>query len=101
MPVDHATRKILLRWQALSHPEGLRSTKLLAVWLRVLGAVLVGFVVFAVSMKFSPVWVVVGAFLVGWVSGEANALRMRLHQWDTFSRYLDWARIERDVKDAT
>jgi chromate transport protein ChrA len=67
----------------------------------VLSAVLIGFVVFAVSMKLSPVWVVIAAFLVGWVGGEANALRARLYQWDTFSRYLDWARIEQDIKDGT
>ncbi len=101
MPVDIKTKKILLRWKALSHPEGLRRTKILANLLSLLASGFTAFVLFAVAMNLSVAWVVVGAFGIGWLGGEAQALRTRLAQWDTFSRYLDWSRIERDIQDAT
>ena len=101
MPIDVETKKILLRWKALSHPDGLRRTRLLAFWLRLISMGCMCLVVFAVALKLSVFLVVVGALGVGWLGGEAEALRNRLSQWGTFSQYLDWSRIERDIQDAT
>jgi hypothetical protein len=100
MPIDAETKKVLLRWQALCHPEGLQRIKSLALWLRLIAIALICFVVLAVGFGLPVVWVVVGALLCGWLSSEAEALRTRLSQWRIFSQYLDWRRIERDL-DAT
>jgi len=101
MPVDAETKSVLLRCKGLSQPETLQRAKSIALWLRLAGLVVACLVVVAIAKGFSSVWVAVGAVVVGWLVAETNALRTRLSQWGTFSRYLDWQRIEQDIKDAT
>ena len=59
------------------------------------------FVVFAVVYKLHPVFVAVAATVMGWVIAERNALRSRIAQWPTFKRYIDWKRVQEDLRADT
>jgi hypothetical protein len=101
MPVDAETEVLLLRWQSLSRSDALERAKSAALGLGAVSFVGAGLVVIAIVQDASAVWVAPGAAVVGWLVAEANALRTRIAQWETFKRYLDWQRIELDLKDAT
>jgi hypothetical protein len=101
MPVDAETKRTLLRWHALSKPGELQRVKSRALTLWIFGLIAFLIVGVAIAKGQSAVLVAGGAMVVGWLSAETNALRSRIAQWDTFQRYLDWARIEQDLKDAT
>jgi hypothetical protein len=100
MSVGGETKRLLLRWQALSKPGGLQRARSMALTLCIFGFIVAIVVAVAIVKGHSPVWVALGGVVVGWIIAETNALRSRIEQWDTFQRYLDWARIEQELKDA-
>ncbi len=101
MPVDTETKRLLTRWRSLSEGEGLRHAAKTARVLWAVGLVATLFVVFAVVFHFHPALVAGAAAVTGWVIAERNALRMRISQWRIFKNYIDWRRVEEDLKDAT
>src|SRR5262245_3122725 len=101
MPVDAETKRLLLRWQALNKPDGLQRAKSMALTLWIFGFIVVIVIAVAIANGRSALWVTCGGVVVGWLIAETNALRSRIAQWRTFQRYLDWSRIEQDLKDAT
>jgi hypothetical protein len=101
MPVDAQTRRLLLRWQALTKPEELQRAKSTVLRLWMLGLIIFLIVLAAIVKGLSPLVVAFGGIAVGWLMAEANALRARVAYWGTFQRYLDWDRIQQDLKDAT
>jgi hypothetical protein len=92
------TKHLLSRWQSLEKDGGLQhaASRARALWL--VGLALCVFVVFAVIYRLHPVFVAVGAAAMGWVVAESNALRTRLAQWPIFKTYIDWKRVEEDLK---
>jgi hypothetical protein len=36
---------------------------------------------------------------MGWVVAESNALRTRLAQWPVFMTYIDWKRVDEDLRE--
>ena len=100
MPVDAETKRLLLRWLTLSKPGELQRVKSRAMTLWIFGLIVFLIVAIAIAKAQSPIFIVAGGMVVGWLIAETNALRSRIGQWDTFQRYLDWARIEHDAEDA-
>jgi hypothetical protein len=101
MPIDAETKRLLLRWQALNKAGGLQRAKSMALTLWIFGFIVFVVVAVAIATAHSAVLVACGGALAGWLIAETNALRNRVAQWNTFRRYLDWQRIEQDLKDAT
>jgi len=99
MAIDAETKRLLLRWQALSQSGALQGTKSMALTLWIVGLVLTVLVMVGIAKGLSPILVACGAAFVGWIIAESNALRSRIAQWKTFQSYLDWKRIEEDLKD--
>ena|SRR5436190_21117248 len=92
------TKQLLSRWQSLEKDGGLQhaASKARALWL--LGLALCVFVVLAAIYRLHPAFVAVAAAAMGWVVAESNALRTRLAQWPIFKTYIDWKRVEEDLK---
>jgi hypothetical protein len=92
------TKQLLCRWQALEKGGGLQhaASRARALWF--VGLALCLFVVFAVFYRLHPAFVAVAAAAMGWAVAESNALRSRLAQWPIFKTYIDWKRVEEDLK---
>ncbi len=92
------TRQLLSRWQSLEKDGAFQraASKARALWL--VGLVLCIFVVFAVVYELHPAFVAVAAAAMGWMIAESNALRTRVAQWPIFKTYIDWKRVEEDLK---
>ena len=45
-----------------------------------------------------PAFVAIAAAVTGWVIAESNALRTRLAQWPIFKSYIDWKKVEEDLR---
>ena len=101
MPVDTQTQRLLTRWRSLAEGEGLRRAVTVARVLWVVGLVATLFVAFAIYYRLHPALVAATAGIAGWVIAERNALRMRISQWPMFKEYINWKRVEEDLKDAT
>ena len=101
MPIDAETKHLLLRWQALNKSDGLQRAKSMALTLWIFGFTVFVVVAVALAKAHSTVLVACGGAVAGWLIAETNALRNRIAQWNTFQRYLDWQRIEQDLKDVT
>lgn len=101
MSVDAATKTLLQRWLELTKPGALERVKTLSLVFWILGLIVFLAVGLAISQGYSPVIVAGGGMVAGWLIAETNALRARITQWSTFQRYLDWNRIEQDLKDIT
>ena len=93
------TKHILTRWQSLDNGDGLRQAKTAARVLTVAGFVLCLCVVFGVAYGFHPIAIAVAATIMGWVIAERNALQTRAAQWPILKRYIDWKRVEADLRD--
>ena len=65
----------------------------------VVGLVLFLFVVLGVVYQLHPALIAVAAAATGWVVAERNALRTRIAQWPTFKNYIDWKRVQDDLRD--
>ena len=63
------------------------------------GLVLCLFVVFGVVYRLHPALIAIAAAVMGWVIAERNALRTRAAQWPIFRSYIDWKRVQDDLKD--
>jgi hypothetical protein len=92
------TKQLLTRWQSLQKDGGLQRAASMARALWFVGLVLCIFVVLAVVYQLHPALVAVGAAAMGWVIAERNALRTRLAQWPIFKSYIDWKRVEEDLR---
>lgn len=92
------TKRLLTRWKSLEQDDAVRhvASRSRALWF--VGLALCIFVVFAVIYRFHPAFVAVAAAAMGWVVAESNALRTRLAQWPVFKTYIDWKRVEEDLK---
>ena len=101
MPIDAATKEVLARWRSLNAEGGLQRVVSVERALWVGGLLLSVFVAFAIFYKLHPVIIAGGSAVAGWVVAERNALRSRLLQWPIFKSYLDWKRVEADLRDAT
>lgn len=93
------TKVLLTRWQSLQKDGGLQhaASRARALWF--VGLVLCIFVIFAVVYRLHPAFVAVAAAAMGWVIAETNALRTRIAQWPIFKAYIDWTRVEQDLKE--
>ena len=92
------TKQLLSRWQSLEKDGGLQHAASRVRALCFVGLVLCVFVIFAVIYRFHSAFVAVAAAAMGWVIAESNALRTRLAQWPIFKTYIDWRRVEEDLK---
>jgi hypothetical protein len=92
------TKQLLTRWQSLEKGDGLQRASVAARTLRIVGLVLCIFVVLAVVYGLHPAFVAVAAAVMGWVVAESNALRTRFSQWPIFKRYIDWKKVEEDLR---
>jgi hypothetical protein len=92
------TKQLLSRWQSLEKNSGLQHAALKARALWFVGLVLCLFVVLAVIYRLHPAFVAVAAAAMACVVAESNALRARLAQWPIFKTYIDWKRVEEDLK---
>jgi len=97
--MNNETKQLLTRWQSLDKDGGLRRVDSTARVLWVVGLALFIFVVFVVFYRVHPAFVAVAAAVMGWVTAERNALRARIAQWPIFKKYIDWKRVEEDLKD--
>jgi len=93
------TEQLLASWQALEAGDGLRRAARIARVLWLVGLGLATFVAFAIAQELHPAAVAAGAAAMGWIIAETNALRTRSALWPVFRRYIDWARVERDLAD--
>jgi len=41
----------------------------------------------------------VPSIAIGWLIAERNAVDSRIKMWPTFSQYIDWQRVEKDLAD--
>ena len=92
------TKELLTRWQSLEKDGGLQRAGAASRTLRIVGLVLCIFVVFAVVYRLHPALVAVAAAVMGWMIAESNALRTRLTQWPIFKSYIDWKKVEEDLR---
>jgi len=92
------TKQLLTRWQSLEKNGGLQRAGAAARTLRIIGLALCIFVGFAVVYQLHPVFVAVAAAVMGWLIAEANALRTRLTQWPIFKSYIDWKKVEEELR---
>jgi len=92
------TKELLARWQSLEKDGGVQRAASKARALSIVGLLLCIFVVFAVVYRLHPALVAVGAAAMGWLIAESNALRTRLGQWPIFKSYIDWKRVEDDLR---
>ena len=96
--MNTTTKQLLTRWQSFEKDGGLQRAASMARALWFVGLVLCIFVVFAVVYRLHPAIVAVAAATMGWVIAERNALRTRLGQWPIFKAYIDWKRVEEDLR---
>lgn len=93
------TKQLLTRWQSLEKDGGLQRAASTARVLWIAGLVLFMFVVFGVVYRLHPALIAVAAAIMGWVIAERNALRNRAAQWPILKSYIDWKRVQDDLKD--
>ena len=92
------TRQLLNRWQSLKEDGGLQRAASMARTLWFVGLLLCLFVVFGVICRLHPALIAVASAVMGWVVAERNALRTRIAQWSVFKTYIDWRRVEEDLR---
>lgn len=92
------TKQLLTRWQSLEKSGALQRVGALVRLLWVAGLALGMFVVFAMIYRLHPALIAVAAAAMGWLIAESNALRTRLAQWPTFKNYIDWKKVEDDLR---
>ena len=97
--MNSETKQLLTRWQSLERDGGLQRADSKARMLWIVGLGLFIFVVFAVIYRLHPAFVAVAAAAMGWVIAERNALRTRCAQWPIFKNYIDWKRVQEDLRD--
>lgn len=89
----------MTRWQSLEKDGGLQRAVSVARVLWIVGLVLFMFVVFGLVYRLHPALIAAAAAVMGWVIAERNALRTRASQWPVFKNYIDWKRVQEDLKD--
>ncbi len=92
------TRQLLNRWQSLKEDGGLQRAASMARTLWFVGLLLCLFVFFGVIWRLHPALIAVSSAVMGWVVAERNALRTRIAQWSVFKTYIDWRRVEEDLR---
>jgi hypothetical protein len=94
------TRQLLNRWQSLKEDGGLQRAALMARTFWFVGLLLCLLVVLGVICRLHPALIAVASAAMGWSVAERNALRTRLAQWPVFKTYIDWNRVEEDLRGA-
>jgi hypothetical protein len=92
-------KSILIRWKSLENGDGLQKAHSIVRILWGVGLVLFIFVVLGLFYAWPPIPIVIAALLTGWLTAERNALQNRLLQWPVLSRYIDWKKVDADLKD--
>jgi hypothetical protein len=92
------TKQLLTRWQSLEKNDALRRAGATARLLWIVGFVLGLSVLFAVVYRLHPAFVALPAAAMGWVTAESNALRLRVAHWAVFRNYIDWEKVEEDLR---
>jgi hypothetical protein len=93
------TKQLLTHWQSLEKDGGIQRAASMARVLWIVGLVLFLFIVFGVVYRLHPALIAVAAAVMGWVIAERNALVTRAAQWPIFKSYIDWKRVQEDLKD--
>jgi hypothetical protein len=93
------TKQLLSRWQSLEKNGGLQRAASMARVLWIVGLVLCIFVVFGIVYRLHPALIAVAAAVMGWMIAERNALRTRAAQWPILKSYIDWKRVQDDLRD--
>jgi hypothetical protein len=97
--MDNQTKHLLARWKALKDDDGLQRAGSAARVLWFVGLALSLFVIFVILYPLHPAMIAIAATAMGWVVAESNALRTRSTQWPIFCQYLDWQRVQQDLKN--
>ncbi|MDR3413484.1 MAG: hypothetical protein P4L87_21435 [Formivibrio sp.] len=97
--MNSETRQLLNRLQSLEQDGGLQRAASTARKLWIVGLALFMVVVFGVLYGLHPALIAVAAGVLGWVIAERNALRVRAAQWPIFKSYIDWKRVQDDLKN--
>ena len=92
------TKQLLSRWKSLEKDGALQHAASRAHALWFVGLALSIFVVFGVIYRLHPAFIAVGSAAMGWLIAESNALRTRIAQWSIFKTYIDWKRVEEDLR---
>jgi hypothetical protein len=100
--MDKETRNLLLRWQMLQNDEGAKPVRTVLLMLSLSALAFFIFVMVGLNYgSFHPTVVVLAAAAMGYVVAEAIALRHRMNQWPRLKHYIDWKRVEEDLKSDT
>ncbi|HEY4415849.1 MAG TPA: hypothetical protein VGO57_09170 [Verrucomicrobiae bacterium] len=97
--MNSEAKQLLSRWQSLEKDGGLRRAGSIARGLWIVGLVLFLFVGFGVVYHLHQALIAIAAAMMGWVVAERNALRTRIVQWPIFKSYIDWKRVQDDLRD--
>ena len=92
------TKQLLVRWNALENGDGIRRATAIVRCLWCVGFLLCILVILAIVYQWHVSAVVVPAIVLGSIIAEANALRARLAQWPLLRPYIDWPRVQDDLK---
>ena len=99
LSMNAETKQLLTRWHSLQGDDGFRRADSTARVLWLVGLVLCIFVVCGLTYRLQPAFIAVAAAVMGWVVAERNALRTRLAQWPIFKNYIDWNRVQEDLRN--
>jgi hypothetical protein len=89
---------ILKRLRSLEEGEGLRRASLVSRILFFVGVLAAMFIGCAVTFRWHPVLIAVAGAIVGYIIAERAALRSRILQWPIFRTYIDWHKVDEDLK---
>jgi hypothetical protein len=93
----HANR-LLTRLQSFEKGDGLQRAKSVGCVLFVVGMLLAICIGIAVAYGLHPGFIAIASAAVGWIIAERNALRSRISQWPIMRNYIDWHRVEQDLR---
>lgn len=91
---------MLERWNSLRESNGLETAArtIRKLWFVAIALTLV--LAYCIIYKLHPIITVIPAIALGWVIAERNALRSRRDQWPVISNYIDWQRVENDLRNS-
>lgn len=92
------TNRLLTRLDSLEKGNGLQRAKSVGLVLFVVGLLLAIFIGIAVAYRLHPGFIAIASAAVGWMIAERNALRSRISQWPIMRNYIDWHRVEQDLR---
>ena|ERR1700676_5398263 len=96
--MPNQTIRLLARLDSLEKGDGIRHAKSVGRILFVVGLLLAIFVGIAMAYGLHPGFIAVAAAALGWIIAERNALRLRISQWPIMRNYVDWQRVQADLR---